>query len=71
MVTVHLSTKAAIFYPTRKIVNILNTRNSKKMLIVINIDSLRNISVRTIVIEITYTQNLEQRRVSNHQHSFL
>ena len=42
MATVHLSTKAAIFYPTRKIVDILNTRNSKKMLIVININSLRN-----------------------------
>ena len=42
MATVHLSTKVVIFYPTRKIVNILNTRNSKKMLIVINIDSLRN-----------------------------
>ena len=40
MATAHLSTKAAIFYPRRKIVNILNT--SKEMLIVINIDSLRN-----------------------------
>ena len=42
MTTVHLSTKAAIVYPTRKIVNILTTGNIKKMLIVINIDSLRN-----------------------------
>ena len=42
MATVHLTTKAAILYPTRKVVNILNARNSKKMLIVINIDSLRN-----------------------------
>ena len=42
MTTVHLSTKAPIVYPTCKIVNILTTGNSKKMLIVINIDSLRN-----------------------------
>ena len=40
--TAYLSTKAAIFYPTSKIVDILTTGNSKKMLIVINIDSLRN-----------------------------
>ena len=42
MATVHLSTKAAIFYPTSKTVNILTAGNSKKMLIVINIHSLRN-----------------------------
>ena len=42
MVTVHLSTKAAIFYPTSKIVNILNIGNSNKMFIVMKTDSLRN-----------------------------
>ena len=42
METVHLSTKATIFYPTSKIVKILTIGNSKKMLIIINTDSLRN-----------------------------
>ena len=42
MATVHLSTKAAIFYRASKIVNMLTTGNSKEMLIVINIHSLRN-----------------------------
>ena len=42
MATVHLSTKAAIFYPTSKIVNILNIGNSNKMFIVIKTDSLKN-----------------------------
>ena len=42
MATAHSSTKAAIFHPTSKIVNILTIANSKKMLIVINTDSLRD-----------------------------